>query len=116
MELKEEVKSDVSAAPAPNVNPADFAAKEFQMGIGPLKKALGHFSRKELIRIISFIIEHPLEEQEYKFQDKRSERLTQLANHLLVCKMLMMQEAFKPKGETNGEVIESGGTVAEQEG
>lgn len=77
------------------------------MGVPALKRALHNFSKKELIRIMNSVIESPLEDKPVRFQDPRSARVVQLANHLLVCKMMMMQRVYKDKTEEKGDINES---------
>lgn len=110
--MQETVGTDglVPDSTTPNVDPLDIAAREFQMGIPAFKKSLHNFSKKELIRIMGCVVESPLQDKNYMFQDKRSEKVVQLANHLIVCKMMMLQQVYKEKakedninneGETN---------------
>lgn len=116
-------KDPTTTNPPPSIDPVEFAAKEFNMGIKPFISALDRFSKKELIRVMAYIVASPLETTP-KFVDKRAKYLADLGNHLLVCKMLMMQEVYKTKSketknertETQIEVDPSGRDLEEQKG
>jgi hypothetical protein len=123
-EGKKELRVTERVKPVPpSIDPVDFAAKEFSMGIKPFKDALDRFSKKELIRVLSFIVESPLNDKPFKFVDKRAKVLADVGTHLLVCKMTMMQSAYKSQTKekkserrTETEIDESGRHHEKQEG
>ncbi len=122
-DTQDEKKEAATTNPPPSIDPVDFAAKEFNMGIGPFKSALDRFSKKELIRVLSFIVEAPLNDKPYKFVDKRAKYLADLGNHLIMSKVVMMQEVYKNKEKekkdersTEKENHTGGGNPEEQKG
>lgn len=71
-------------------NPLDLHAQYFYMYFPRFRQALNHMNKKALIRLISSLVECPLNEKELKARSKVEQDVFQIGDQLLVSKYLMM--------------------------
>ncbi len=71
-------------------NPEDLHAQMFYLYAPIFKRHLEHLNKKALIRLISSLIEVPLNEKEIKLRSKVEQNAFQIGDQLLTSKFIMM--------------------------
>lgn len=100
----------------------DVAAKEFKVGIPALRKlVMSNINEKDAKRLLISLVEFPLEKSVKNFSnEKLCQEIFQLANHLLMCKMVMISAVVKEKqkekedGRQEGTSLDEGGLNSPQ--
>lgn len=89
-ENKLELKTDPVPQPVPESHPVDGAAALFQMYFPLYKNVLWKLSNKQLRRLLSALIEVPLNGKAYKMLEKEERQVYMIADKLLQAKWSMM--------------------------
>lgn len=95
-------------------NPLDLHAQYFYMYFPRFRQVLNNLNKKALIRLISFLVENPLNERELRSCSKLEQDAFQIGDQLLVSKYLMMivtdlkmQDELKTKQEAEKKALDN---------
>lgn len=79
----------------PELSPSEKASYEFAVSIKPFKKSLHSMGKKELVRILSWLVEHPLQDDNFKFKTSKEQNLANLAFYLLTRKLVIVRDGLQ---------------------
>lgn len=106
----------LEVATKPELSPSEKASYEFAVSIKPFKKSLHSMGKKELIRVLSWLVEHPLQDDNFKFKSNKESNLANLAFYLLTRKLVIVRDGLNGQQPKNDVVSNNNIEEIKQEG
>lgn len=96
------------SAPEPSIE--DLAVHDWQTLLPEFKKQLKELSNAQLKRVVTALIEHPLEKNHLQFSYPQEKDLFQVGAKLLDCKFVIMKAVLAMSKEDINKVLSEGTT------